>query len=297
MHRSFRMPYRCVAGLLLLAASSLSQAGLFEDDEARKAILDLRQRLEAVRQSVDGVQRNVDTVQRSVDAARQDQDAARRAATQALEALGQQQQQALTQASEEAAVLRRGLLELQGQIGQLRAELAELRGLKEQLSRDLAESQRRQKDLAQGLDDRFRALEPVKVSVDGAEFMAEQAERRAFENALALFRKGDFSASQNAFVDLLTRYPQSGYAASSLFWLGNAQYATRDYKEAVVNFRALIGRSPNHPRAPEAVLSIANCQIELKDTKGARKTLDDLVKAYPQSEAATAARDRLARLK
>ena len=45
------------------------------------------------------------------------------------------------------------------------------------------------------------------------------------------------------------------------------------------------------------MLSIANCQIELKDSPGARKTLEDLVKAYPQSEAAGAARERLVRLK
>ncbi|MFT6590139.1 MAG: TolA-binding protein, partial [Rhodoferax sp.] len=62
-------------------------------------------------------------------------------------------------------------------------------------------------------------------------------------------------------------------------------------------FRALIAKTPDHLRAPEAVLSIANCQIELKETKGAQKTLEDLIKAYPQSEAAIAAKDRLARLK
>ena len=45
------------------------------------------------------------------------------------------------------------------------------------------------------------------------------------------------------------------------------------------------------------MLSIANCQVELKDTKAARKTLEDLIKAYPQSEAAAAARQRLPRLK
>ena len=65
----------------------------------------------------------------------------------------------------------------------------------------------------------------------------------------------------------------------------------------MINFRALIAREPTHLRAPESVLSIANCQIELKDSKGARATLDDLIKAYPQSEAAAAAKDRLARLK
>jgi TolA-binding protein len=82
-----------------------------------------------------------------------------------------------------------------------------------------------------------------------------------------------------------------------LFWLGNAQYATRDYKEAIMNFRALVAKKPDHLRAPEAVLSVANCQLELKDIKGARKTLTDLIKAYPDSEAANAAKERLVALK
>jgi TolA-binding protein len=45
------------------------------------------------------------------------------------------------------------------------------------------------------------------------------------------------------------------------------------------------------------MLAIANSQIELKDSRSARRTLEDLVKAYPDSEAATAGRDRLARLR
>ncbi len=45
------------------------------------------------------------------------------------------------------------------------------------------------------------------------------------------------------------------------------------------------------------MLSIANCQIELKDTKAARKTIGELVQAYPKSEAAQAGRERLASLK
>jgi TolA-binding protein len=45
------------------------------------------------------------------------------------------------------------------------------------------------------------------------------------------------------------------------------------------------------------MLSIANCQVELKDPKTARKTLTDLIKTYPQSEAAVAAKERLLVLK
>ena len=64
-----------------------------------------------------------------------------------------------------------------------------------------------------------------------------------------------------------------------------------------MNFRALVAKDAQHMRVPEAVLSLANCQLELKDTKAARKTLADLIKAYPQSEAAVAAKERLATLK
>ncbi len=258
-----------VCALALAFVCAAASAGLFDDEEARKAILDLRQRAEAIRQESD--QKLTEQARRS---------------------------------SEENAQVRRSLLELQNQIEVLRGEMAGLRGQNEQATRDnqlllrqLADIQRQQKDAAQAFEDRVRKFEPTKVTVDGKEFLAEPAEKRDFETALAIFRKGDFALAQPAFVDFLKRYPQSGYAPSSLFWLGNAQYATRDYKEAVVNFRSLLAQAPDHLRAPEAVLSIANCQIELKDTRGARKTLEDLGKAYPQSEAALAAKDRLTRLR
>jgi TolA-binding protein len=37
--------------------------------------------------------------------------------------------------------------------------------------------------------------------------------------------------------------------------------------------------------------------MELKDPKGAKKTLNELIKAYPESEAAVAAQERLSVLK
>lgn len=250
---------RQIAVILVLGCcAATAGAGLFDDEEARKAILDLRQKLDAVRSLTE---------------------------------------QGASRAADDSAGLRRSLLDLQNQIELLRAEAARLRGMNEQLSRDLAEVQRRQKDITQGVDERLRQFEPLKVSLDGRDFMAQPGEKRDFEAALAVFRKGDFAASQPLFIGLLQRYPHSGYAASALFWLGNAQYATRDYPEAMINFRSQLARDAEHPRSSEALLSIANCQIEMKDTRGARKTLEDLLKAYPQSEAAGVAKERLVRLK
>lgn len=350
-----------IRGPILLAfalgmAALSARAGLFDDDEARRAILDLRQRIEAQKQVVDTQRQALDLARQEIQALRLETQSLRQE-SQALkqesvalrqeslalrqgldqtrqnsDVAGSETQKGIARAAEDAAVLRRSLLELQNQIQALRAELASQRGVGEQFARDnqllareLAESQRRQKDMAQALDEaqrrqkdmaqaidetqrkqkdmvqvmdeRFQQFEPVKVSVDGLEFFADPAEKRNFEAALEVFKKGDFSGAQGVLADFLNRYPQSGYYSSGLFWLGNAQYATKDYKEAIINFRALLTRSPDHVRAPEAALAVANCLIELKDVRGARKALEELLKAYPQSSAAPVAKDRLARLR
>jgi TolA-binding protein len=78
---------------------------------------------------------------------------------------------------------------------------------------------------------------------------------------------------------------------------GNALYGKRDYKEAINAFRMFLSKEPDSVRASEALLAIANSQAEMKDKPGARKTLDELIKTYPKSEAAVAGKERLAALK
>ena len=230
-----------------ISAGTGAQAALFEDDEARRAILDLRQRVETMRE----------------------------------------------RSTEENAQLRRSMLELQNQLEAMRGEMSRMVGKNEELTKIIADMQQRQKDV----DERMKKNEPAKVSLDGREFTADPKEKADFDAALGIFRAGQFAQAQTAFADFVKRYPQSGYNASALFWLGNAQYATRNYNEAIANFRSMLSLAPDHAKAPEAVLSIANCQIELKDTRAAKRTLEDLTKAYPQSEAAQAGRERLSRLR
>ena len=234
--------------------SVIAHAALFEDDEARRAILDLRQKLDVT-------------------------------------------QQGLKSQADDIAVLRRALFELQNQIEALKTEQSALRGANEQLLRELTDIQLKQKDVLQTVDTRLSKFEPVKVVLDGLEFQADPSEKKEFETALAVFRTGDFAAAQNSLLSFLRKYPTSGYASSTLFWLGNAQYATKDYKESIVNFRKLLSIAPQHARAAEAMLAISNCLVELKDIKAAKKAMEDLVKQYPTSEAAQTAKDRLTRLR
>lgn len=249
--------------LALLAAGSLqAQAALFSDDEARRAIIDLRAKVEANRQASE-------------------------TAEQDLKA----------QIDDSVGPTRRGMLDLMSQMEALRNEMAQLRGQNEQLARDVAELQRRQKDAQGSMDERLRVLEPVRVTLDGQEFVAQPDEKAAFESAMGVLRSSDFAKAAQLYNQFIERYPSSGYVPLALYWQGNAQYATRSYKAAIDSYRKLIALAPQHLRVPEAKLAIANCQLELKDAKAAKATLQDLVKAHPQTEAGATAKDRLARMK
>ncbi|MDM7456871.1 MAG: tol-pal system protein YbgF [Tepidimonas sp.] len=252
----------------VLAAAALPAHALFSDDEARRAILDLRSRLETQRQAVEATERHLQATERQLQELQAGSDSARR-----------------------------GVLDVVNQIEAVRRELATLRGQQEHLARDLADLQRQQRDALAAFDERLRALEPTKVVVDGDEFTVRPDEKAAFEEAMAVLRASDFSRAARLYGAFLARYPGSGYAPLAWYWQGNALYADRQYRAAIDSYQRLIDQWPQHPRAAEAMLAIASCQLELKDAKAARATWQALVTRYPHTEAAAAARERLARLR
>jgi tol-pal system protein YbgF len=253
---------------LVLVLAMPAQAGFFEDEEARKALMEQQQNLQSLKDSVKQLNENV------------------------------------KQVTEDLSLSKRANLDLQTQNDNLLKQIAELRGTLEQLTKQLADQQRSYKDLNKFLEDRFSAvearvakLEPVKVTVDGVDFMAEPAEKRDYEQALDAFRKGDFASSAAAFRRFIEQYPRSGYLPAALFWSGNSLYANRKYKEAMQDFKQITEQFASHSRVAESLLSMANCQIELKDIKTARRTLDALIKQFPGTETASAAQERLSKLR
>ena len=289
----------CLLGLL----SPTAQAALFEDEEARRAILDLRQRLENQRQTQ--LQSAEQTLQKSLDKSQKQ-----------FETLRKQVEVDINQSKQDN---RQAVLQLQAQIETLKQDIASLRGEREQLLREITLLQRAQKDTNVEIEERFQKINgqlakqeaappsPVKeeapksskvnVQVDGFEFLADPDEKRDFEAAFVLFRKGDFAAAAKEFAQFVRVYSASGYKPSALYWLGSAKFARRDFNEAIAQLKGLANDFPNHARTPEAMLTIGNAQLEIKQAKEARKTFNELLKLYPTTEAAAAAKDRLAQIK
>jgi len=236
--------------------SSPAQA-LFGDDEARKAILELRARVAEMENKL------------------REKDSELATRIDRLEAANRAQ------------------LELADTIDSQRREIAMLRGQVETLTNEVTTLQKRNRDLYTDLDTRLKAFEPIATQVDGKPATVERAEQAAYDAALAQFRGGDFRAAAASLQAFLAKWPKSAHAPAANYWLGNSLYGLKDYRAAIAAQQVVVDRYADSARAPDALLNIAASQIELKDTPRARAALLKVVTDYPGSEAAKVAEERL----
>ncbi len=247
--------------IVMLVATWLSPAhALFDDNEARRAILDLRQRFE-----------------------KQDTEIGNR-----LRALDTKVNQIQATAS--------GQLALQQEIESLRSELARLRGQLEEQTNALAKVQREQKAQLANVDSRIKTVEPVEVDINGQSFQVDRTEQRLFDAALNEFRSGNFSNAERSFEQFRQLFPSGPYAAEAAFWLGSAQYGLKKYKEAAATQSALVDRFPENPRAADALLNKGFAEIEMGRKDAARKSFELVQRRFPDSTAAQSAAQRLGSL-
>ncbi len=241
--------------LALVAASA--RAGLFDDEEARRQIANLQRLVDAQQKRLEGV--------------------------------------------EAEARDRRALLDLASQIEQLRGDLAKMRGQLELLANQADNADKRQKDLYVDIDARLRKLEQAKEQpAAGAEKPAAgpdepaATETKAYEAALNQFKLANYPLAISAFNGFLVTYPASPLAPSAQYWIGNAYYAQRDYKNTIAAQQKVLANWPDNPKAADAMLNMASAQSESGDARGARRTLEALIVKYPTSSAAASAKQRLA---
>src|SRR3990172_6957461 len=250
------MPMRRALVVVLLAlAAGGARAGLFDDDEARKQISDLKADV-----------------------------AANQAATQKAleERIGR-----LDSALRDRAVDRAQLID------GLRQDMTKLRGQIEVLVNRAETTERRQKDLYVDLDTRLRRLEQLLKERVTAPEREAQKEKEAYEAALNQFKVGNYQATVAAFQTFVVNYPNSHLVPAAQYWIGNCYYATRDYRVAIATQQKLVASWPDNPKAPDAMLNIASAQAELGDQKSAPPTLRVLIHKYPTTPAPEEAKQRL----
>jgi tol-pal system protein YbgF len=92
------------------------------------------------------------------------------------------------------------------------------------------------------------------------------------------------------FLDFMAKYPGHPLVANAQYWIGEAYYSQRDYRQAMVEFQKVSALAPGSAKASDALLRIGMCQRNLRDEVSARQTWERVVRDFPQSEAAVKAR-------
>ena len=279
---------QCGAVLLIAAFAAPAQAGLFDDEEARKQIA-------AERQRVDDVKNDLKMQQQAVDAR--------------INKL-------------EETLKSQGLLDLFTQLEALKLEMTKLRGQLEVLNNNVENTSKRQRDMYLDLDTRVRRFEqqgapapaaeapavapqvaagaaPVPVPAGGPSTVAvvnvdAGAETRAYEAAQGQRRVGNYQGAIVAFQNFIKQYPKSSLAPRAQYWIGDSYFNLRDFKLAIGSQQVLLKTYPDSPTVPDSMLNIASSQIEMGDSINGKKTLEELVAKYPISEAADKAKRRMA---
>ncbi len=249
--------------ICLCVASSHAAAGLFADDDARKQVQQLEARIVKL-------------------------------------------EQALSSAEADKEQFIRSTLDLQMQLEALNTELRKLHGQNEEQVHNLQDAEKRQKDFYIDLDTRLRRIEAGESAatnaserVDGSKDVSADpvGENRAFETAYTFYKAENYQNAATAFRDFLKNYPQTVHEANVYYWMGNSYFLLKDYKNALNSYEALVSKYQDHPRAPEAMLNIAECQLELNNKTAAKKTLKQLISQFPGSDASDKAKKRLASIK
>ena len=117
-----------------------------------------------------------------------------------------------------------------------------------------------------------------------------ESPERAYAAALATFRAREHGQAVLDFLDFIAKYPRHPLVANAQYWIGEAYYVQRDYRQALAEFQKVSVIAPGSAKSADALLKIGLCQRNLRDEARARQTWQRVVHDFPQSEAASKAR-------
>lgn len=123
------------------------------------------------------------------------------------------------------------------------------------------------------------------------------AEQAAYQGGFNLLKEGRYAEAISAFRTFLAGYPNSSYAGSAQYWLGEAYYASRNFKPAVEEFKKVTERYPGSAKDADARLKMGYAYYEMGEWGQARKVLSDLAARYPNTTTARLAENRLQRMR
>lgn len=290
-----------LVSLVSIAASTTAHAGLFDDDEARKQIKQLSEKVDAQNkendarmQKLDESIKNIGVIQLLNQIELLNSEIAKLRGQ--VEVLANQNEQLQKRQKDFYLDIDTRLRTLEGTTGQApsAAGASIIGGTLPTVPAGGAPAAGATGTAATAVAPVVAPAGAIPAGGPASETALRDRENKAYDVGSAAFRRGEFAAAIRAFQTFITDFPQSQLVSNALYWAGIAQFNLKDFVQARSTQETLLKRYPDSAKAPDALLAIASIQSETGDTGSARNTFEDIIAKYPTSDAAAKARTRLA---
>ena len=115
-----------------------------------------------------------------------------------------------------------------------------------------------------------------------------------YATAMASLQAEEHGQAVLEWTALTRRFPEHPLASNAQYWIAEAYYRQRDFRQALIEFRTVIDGYPRSQQVAEAWLKVGLCHRALKDASRAREAWEHLAAEYPATSAAAEARALLA---
>ena len=211
-------------------------------------------------------------------------------------------------ASAAPSASREALTDLLQQLETLQAEVRNLRGQVEVQANEIERLKTRQRELLADIDRRLSELERRGTAAAPAEAPpggnatpvaspGSAQEQQDYDAAFTLMKQGFYERAAKGFRDFLAKYPQSALRDNARYWLGEAYYVARNFRQALEEFGKVMSDHPKSPKVTDALLKTGYSHYELGEWGRARESLNQVLERYPDTPAAKSAEQRLAKMK
>jgi tol-pal system protein YbgF len=230
----------------------------------------------------------------------------------------------------------RAMLDMIQQVDEISEEIGFLRGDIEIQGNDINEIKKRQRELYLDIDRRLRDIESgataaaprSQISVPKVDStvsstssqqtpsvapatsqsattqtpaptpsVTQSEEKAAYQAAFDTLKEGRYKKAKTELSAFLKKFPNSSYAGNAQYWLGEAQYVTRNFEQGIIEFKRVINKYPTSNKLPDAMLKLGYTFYELKQFPQSKAILQDLRNRFPQATAARLATKRLDRIR
>jgi TolA-binding protein len=181
-------------------------------------------------------------------------------------------------------------------------DLAQLRGQVETYLHKISELEAALAQNAEQTEKRLLAMKgPEALKEADARLKAGSLERPTDKKeflalAQAKAKGGEVLVARQLYAEFLKKWAKDPLVGEAHFGLGETYFAEDKCREALFEYGKVLQEHPKTPSAPEAYLRSSECFKKLKMNDESRLALEELVKAFPRSDAAKTAKTRLAEL-